>query len=201
MIGYNDGMHSLQTQQNKDMFENMFKNLNIAVTLLIVIAVIVLIQWRRRRSRSKNQLAHNQRAVYLQRQWLDPVIELLIVGGVIWSDLQNGWLPWLMVLLGIVVGLPIGVVRGKYMYVRSVGKGHKIVLERNAVEISIFIVLIAIKFVARAISSDPKSAINLIAVALLGMGIASSVGRVAYITIQHYSHSGDVKPDLAKNEK
>ena len=73
------------------------------------------------------------------------------------------------------------------MYVKSLGKGGKIVIERNAAEIGVLLVLIAIKIVAREISNRPTSLINLVAISLLGIGLASSVGRVIYITVQHYT--------------
>ena len=181
------GMDSLHSTHNIDMFKDMLRNFHPGIGLLVIIVVIVLLfRWRRRQSRAKHQLARNQRAVYLQRQWLDPVVELIIVGGVIWSDLQHGWLPWLALVVGIVIGLPLGAIRGRFMYVRSLGKGSKVVLERNAAEIGIFAALIAIKFAARAISTNPASALNLIALALLGIGVASSVGRVVFITARHY---------------
>lgn len=171
------------------MFKNMLRNFHPGIGLLaVVVVIIVAVRWGRRRSRAKHQLARNQRAVYLQRQWLDPVVELIIVGGVIWSDLQHGWLPWLALVVGVVIGLPLGAARGRFMYVRSLGQGSKVVLERNAAEIGIFVALIAIKLAARAISSNPTSALNLIALALLGIGVASSVGRVVYITVRHYQN-------------
>jgi hypothetical protein len=180
-------VNSLHSAQNISMFKDMLKNFHPSIILLVVVvAVILLFRWRRRQSRAKHNLERNQRAVYLQRQWLDPVVELIVVGGVIWNDLQHGWLPWLALIVGAVIGLPIGAIRGRFMYVRSLGKGSKVVLERNAAEIGILAALIAIKLAARAVSADPTSAINLVAVALLGVGIASSVGRVVFITIRHY---------------
>jgi phosphatidylglycerophosphate synthase len=139
--------------------------------------------------RKQHDLARNQRAVSIFQQWLDPVFEVLIVGGVIWTDLQHGLLPWLALAVGLAIGLPIGAIRGRFMYVRSIGKGGKIVVERNAAEISVLFVLIIIKLAAHKISAKPTSPINLIVVALLGVGLASSIGRVVYITVRHYQSS------------
>jgi hypothetical protein len=170
------------------------------IILIVIVggAVIFLNQTRRQTFKKQHDLKRNQRGVNIAQQWLDPILELTVVGGVIWSDLQHGWLPWVSLLLGLAVGIPVGIVRGRFMYVRSVTK-TKIVVERNAAEISILAILIVIKFVARSISAKPTSAINLIAIALLGIGLASSVGRVAYITVRHYQASRSI--DNSTNSK
>jgi len=166
----------------------MFKEARVLLVPVIIIALIAFRRSRRQKSRAKHNLARRERVVYIWQQWLDPIVELLVVGGVVWVDLEHGLLPWVAFLLGMVIGLPLGAIRGRFMFVRSLGEGHKhkIVLERNPAEIGVLLGLIVIKLVARAVSSSPTSAINLISVGLLGIGIASSLGRVAYITIRHY---------------
>ena len=167
----------------------------------IVFVPVILLAWimfrrsRRAQQRQKHGLSKRQRTVYVQQQWLDPVIELIVVGGVLWIDLQHGFLPWLALLIGVAIGGPLGIYRGRFMYVRSVEK-HKVVVERNLAEMLILLGLIAIKLAAHAISSNSNSLINLIAVGLLGIGIASSVGRVVYITVRHYQ-SQKSQPDAA----
>lgn len=165
---------------------------NAISTFILVIIIVVFVVWRRQRRqtlRQKHNLQRNQRTVHIAQQWLDPVIELVIVGGVIWSDLQHGWLPWLCFLIGGVIGLPIGALRGRFMYVRSIGKSGRIIIERNAAEIGILLVLVAIKLIAHKISAQPTSALNLLVIGLLGISLASSIGRVAYITTRHYQTS------------
>jgi hypothetical protein len=177
----------------------------IVPVLVIVVVLVIQVQVRSRQKqiRSDYNLAKNQRAIYIQRQWLDPVVELVIVGGVIWGDLQHGWLQWLLFLVGVVIGLPLGIVRGRNMYVGSIGKGikSKIVIERNLAEISILVVLIVIKLAAHAISADPSSPLNLAAIALLGVGIASSIGRVIYITVQHYRQPRREKAEQSSDKQ
>lgn len=169
------------------------------VIVIVIIAGIFILRRRRVGTvRKKNNLEKNQRTSYLARQWLDPVIELVIVGGVIWGDLQHGWLPWLVLLVGLAIGFPIGFIRGKYMYIGSIKGTGKVILERNMAEIGILVALIIVKTIAEHLHAKPTSPLILIVVGALGLSLASSVGRVVYITIRH--HKSDIGNDSTKPE-
>ena len=94
-----------------------------------------------------------------------------------------------VVTRNLVAGLTaplVSVKRIKVQTLRFVLGAGKVVLERNGTEVLILLVLVAIKLTTHALGTEPNAPLNLIVVGLLGISIASSVGRVAYITVEHY---------------
>lgn len=174
------------------------------INTLVIIAIIAIIFYVRRnrvgKMRQKNNLGKRERTTGIGRQMLDPVFELLVVGGAPWTDLQHGWLPWLILLVGFAIGFPLGFVRGRFMYKGSIKESGKVILERNAAEIGILVVLIAIKTYAEHLHAKPTSPLILIVIGALGISLASSVGRVTYIYIKYKNEQdkGSTKPALNK---
>jgi hypothetical protein len=152
----------------------------VALAVLLVLAVFAVL--RRRALRRRYHLDRRQRAVRLQQQWLEPVLALVVVAGVLWKDLAAGTGHVVAAVVGAVIGVALGALRGHYMLGRARRVGRHLVLERNWQEIAVIVVLLGLQMAQREIGNDSTGIIGLITTGLLAVGVMESLARVAYIT-------------------
>lgn len=169
-LRYNDGMKNA---------------VSLVTTLLIFAAIIAVVAWRWRRKkqlRERYDLQKGQRAVSIYQQWLDPVVALLVVGGLLWQDLLAGPGHIVVLVIGAAIGAGIGIARARLMYVSAVRQHGHLIVQRGKVEIGLLIALVVLKIYAHTLADTPNSVANLLVTGLLGADIAESTARVAYLT-------------------
>ncbi|SNS38402.1 hypothetical protein SAMN04488107_2327 [Geodermatophilus saharensis] len=154
------------------------------VALTVLLALAGWSFWRRRALRRRYHLGHRERAVRLQQQWLEPVVAVVVVAGVLAKDVAAGSAHLVALAVGGVVGAVLGVLRGRYLLGRARRVGNRLVLERTWQEVLLLVVLVVLQMVQRELSTESTSALALVSTALLSAGVVESVARVTYLTVR-----------------
>jgi hypothetical protein len=154
------------------------------VVLVVFAALLVVGQYRRRRLRRRYQLGRRQRAVRLSRQWLEPLVAVVAVAGVLAKDVAAGSAHIVAILAGGVIGAGLGLVRGRFMLGRARRIDGRLVLERNWQELAVIFLLVGLQMVQREVSDRSTSLFGLISSALLALGVLESMARVGYLTVR-----------------
>ncbi|WP_157936862.1 hypothetical protein, partial [Geodermatophilus chilensis] len=85
---------------------------------IVVLAVLVLLAaynvWRRRALRRRYHLGNRERAVRLQQQWIEPLVAVVLVGGVLAKDVAAGPAHLLALAVGGVIGAVLGESRSRW---------------------------------------------------------------------------------------
>jgi hypothetical protein len=122
--------------------------------------------------------------VRLSRQWLEPLVAVVAVAGVLAKDVAAGSAHIVAILAGGVIGAGLGLVRGRFMLGRARRIDGRLVLERNWQELAVIFLLVGLQMVQREVSDRSTSLFGLISSALLALGVLESVARVGYLTVR-----------------
>ncbi|MGY1673230.1 hypothetical protein [Geodermatophilus sp. SYSU D00710] len=168
---------------------------------VVVLAVLLLLAgysfWRRRVLRRRYHLGRRERAVRLQQQWLEPLVAVVLVAGVLAKDVAAGSAHLVALAIGGVVGAVLGVLRARYLLGRAHRVGNRLVLERNWQEMLLLVVLVVLQMAQRELSTESTSVLGLVSTALLSAGVVESVARVAYLTARARSATTQDPPGAA----
>lgn len=148
------------------------------VPLLVVMTVIDI-----RSSRYGRRVLHLPKGQYVRRlvmEVLDPVVEVLFIGVVLWQDLAHDGFHWLAGAVGVVAGYFLARYRAKIMYVRAVPEYKAIVSRRSVAEYLVLVLLIVVKFLSESTSLHSYWFSLLITAGLL-LVVSESALRVTFI--------------------
>jgi hypothetical protein len=109
---------------------------------------------------------------------LEPWIEIVLVGVLLWDDLAKDYQHWIAAAVGLVPGVIFGIHRARVMYVRAVPEFHAVVLVRDLVGDAAIVVLIVIRVVAET-GFRTSAGFNLALTLLLSLAISESLVRAA----------------------
>ena len=114
------------------------------LTYLIILAILALVIFRNVRPQTMS----------ISRIWLTPIILLVLVGVSFWAtaiELPPGtlWLPALAVAIGLAIGIPFGILRGRHSKMRAGKKPRTIVVEPSAITLILFFVAFGARYAIR----------------------------------------------------
>lgn len=159
-----------------------------ALSGAVLIVVVVALLWQTRKGRKvstarKVELAQGERFRQLRMEQLEPVIDVFLVGTILWADLTRNVDHVIAGAIGLVPGIAFGLYRAKLMYVRSVPELQGVVLRRSLNEYIAVAVLLIVKYLAEDHGVLPNTGwFSLLVTALLAFVVAESIGRSVVIT-------------------
>lgn len=127
-------------------FDNTWLLLAYLSPLIVVMTVIDI-----RGSLYGRRILHLPKGNYVRRlllEALDPVMEVLFIGVVLWHDLTRDPWHWLAGGVGVIAGFFVARYRAKIMYVRPLPEYQAIIVRRSFAEYLVLVFLIAVKFLS-----------------------------------------------------
>lgn len=127
-------------------FDNTWLLLAYLSPLIVVMTIVDI-----RGSLYGRRILHLPKGNYVRRlilEALDPVMEVLFIGVVLWHDLTRDPWHWLAGGLGVVAGFFVARYRAKIMYVRPLPEYQAIIVRRSFAEYLVLVFLITVKFLS-----------------------------------------------------
>jgi hypothetical protein len=123
---------------------------------------------------------------------LDPVMELLFIGVVLWRDLTSD--PWHMVAggAGIVGGYFLARYRARIMYVRALPEYQAIIVRRSFAEYIVVVFLITVKLLSENTAID-NYAVSLFITAGLMLLLSESALRISMVYRRYRRETVDAR--------
>jgi hypothetical protein len=158
----------------------------IALVLLLALLIVDI-----RYIRASRKLA--QQLELPKGQWLrpvktlvfDPVIELLVIGVVLFQDVIQNWEHMLVGAIGAVAGIAFGHYRYRIQYVRALPEYKAIIFVRSRAEYIALGALVLLRFAAEQHRIPVVGALTLLITALLALIVFESIGR-AWFSYRRY---------------
>ncbi len=157
------------------------------LTLAALVTIAMMVRRGRLQSRSV-QLAPRERIRPLAITLLDPLISVLIIGQFVWHlvGLSSGHV--LAAILGALLGVGIGYVRARIMFVRALRATRSIVLCRSGLEYGLVLILIILRSAEGPIEHSASSLAQWALTALATLALVEAVARSGFI-VQRYFDS------------
>jgi hypothetical protein len=123
---------------------------------------------------------------------LDPVMELLFIGAVLWRDLSSD--PWHMLAggAGIVGGYFLARYRARIMYVRALPEYQAIIVRRSFAEYIVVVFLITVKLLSENTSIE-NYAVSLFITAGLMLLLSESALRISMVYRRYRRETVDAR--------
>jgi hypothetical protein len=123
---------------------------------------------------------------------LDPVIELLFIGAVLWRDLSSD--PWHMLAggVGIVGGYFLARYRARIMYVRALPEYQAIIVRRSFAEYIVVVFLITVKLLSENTTLE-NYAVSLFITAGLMLLLSESALRITLVYRRYRRETVDAR--------
>ena len=114
------------------------------LTYLVILAALALVIFRNIRPQTMN----------VSRLWTVPVVLLVLAGVSFWATALETppsmlWLPILAVIIGLAIGIPFGILRGRHSKMRAGEKAGTIVVEPSPITLILFFVAFAARYLVR----------------------------------------------------
>lgn len=109
---------------------------------IIVIGMLLFLRIRRMRKASR---------LRVERLWMLPAFYALLVAAIFWSHPPHG-MTWLYIMLGLLVGVPLGWYRGKLMRISVDPDTHEISQQASPAAMLFIVALIVLRYAARSIA-------------------------------------------------
>jgi hypothetical protein len=123
---------------------------------------------------------------------LDPVMELLFIGAVLWRDLSSD--PWHMLAggVGIVGGYFLARYRARIMYVRALPEYQAIIVRRSFAEYIVVVFLITVKLLSENTTLE-NYAVSLFITAGLMLLLSESALRISMVYRRYRRETVDAR--------
>jgi hypothetical protein len=123
---------------------------------------------------------------------LDPVMELLFIGAVLWRDLSSD--PWHMLAggAGIVGGYFLARYRARIMYVRALPEYQAIIVRRSFAEYIVVVFLITVKLLSENTTLE-NYAVSLFITAGLMLLLSESALRISMVYRRYRRETVDAR--------
>ena len=114
------------------------------LSYLIILAALALVIFRNLRPQT----------LTISRLWLVPAILLLLVAVSFWATAMELpsmqlWIPAVAVAIGLAVGIPFGLLRGRHSKIRAGDKPGTIIVQPSAITLILFFVAFAARYLIR----------------------------------------------------
>ncbi len=159
-----------------------------ALNFDLIVAAALLVRKGRLHPAAKD-LEPRQRIRPLALELLDPLIAVALVGPLLWHELAKGVSYVGMALLGAAVGVAIGVLRARVMFVRALPQSRSVILTRSTAEYLLLGLLFVLKLSEDAIDRVHSGPFTLVLTALLALAVVESFGRSIAITLTYRRES------------
>ncbi len=157
--------------------------MDVLVTVGLLWVVVVGIWWARRKGKADEEfvdIAAGQDLRLLAIVVLEPWIEIVLVGVLLWDDLSKDYQHWIAAAVGLVPGVIFGIHRARVMFVRAVPEFKAVVLVRDVLGDAAIVILILVRVVAET-GFRASASFNLALTLLLSLAISESLVRAALI--------------------
>jgi hypothetical protein len=158
--------------------------------IFVLIAAAALLVRKGRLDPAAKDLERRQRIRPLELEWLDPLIVGAVVGPLLWHDLTKGLSYVGLGLLGAAVGLAIGALRARVMFVRALPQSRSVILTRSTAEYLLLGLLLVLKLSEDAVDRVHSPTFTLVLTALLAVAVVESLSRSIAITFKYRSELG-----------
>ena len=150
------------------------------LTLAALVTISLLVRRGRLQSRS-SQLAPRERIRPLAITLLDPLISVLIIGQFVWHLASLSDTHVLGAVLGALLGVGIGYVRARIMFVRAIRTTRSVVLRRSGLEYGLVLVLVILRSTEGPIERSASSLAQWALTALATLALVEAVARSSFI--------------------
>lgn len=165
----------------------------LVLDLIGLVILIVLLVWDLKLISDSRKLAKGMGLP--KGQWLrlvktlpfDPVVELLVVGIVLYKDIVQNWQHVLAAVLGAAIGIVVGRYRYRIQYVRAVPEYKAIVFVRSREEYIALTILILVRFAAEQHRIPIVGPLTLLITFLLALIVVESISRSTF-AYRRYKH-------------
>ncbi len=149
------------------------------VTLgIFAFGVISLLLYGRSRSvQKKVALEKGQRVRLMALEWMEPMLEILIVLGLLWADLSDNAGHLVAAAIGAVVGAFFGRWRAQILWVRAEPTLKAVVMKRSWAEYLAFALLIIVKVLSESFTAK-SGWLSWVLTAAVALVVAEAVTRV-----------------------
>ena len=139
-------------------------------TYVVIVAILALVIFRNLRPQT----------LTMSRLWLMPAVLLLLVGISFWATAVQApvgalWIFGVAILIGLALGVPFGIVRGRHSKVRAGKKQGTIVVEQSAITLILFLVAFGARYAIRLFVPSAGPAAIALADGFLAFAIASVI--------------------------
>jgi hypothetical protein len=162
-----------------------------ALIIVLIVAAALLVRKGRLDPAAKD-LERRQRIRPLALEWLDPLIAGALVGPLLWHELAKGFSYVGVGLLGAALGIAIGLLRARVMFVRALPESRSVILTRSTAEYLLLGVLLVLKLSEDAVDRVHSGPFTLVLTALLALAVVESLSRSVAITLRYRSESGSL---------
>jgi hypothetical protein len=171
-------------------FDNTWLLLAYLSPLIVVMTIIDI-----RGSLYGRRVLHLPKGNFVRRlvlEALDPVMELLFIGVVLWRDLTSD--PWHMVAggAGIVGGYFLARYRARIMYVRPLPEYQAIIVRRSFAEYIVVVFLITVKLLSENTAIE-NYAVSLFITAGLMLLLSESALRISMVYRRYRRETVDAR--------
>lgn len=170
----------------------------VVVFLVLLAAFVVDLRWvavSRRLGRTLD-LPKGQYLRLVRTLSIDPVMDLLVVGAILWGDLTRNWEHAAAAAVGAAIGLAVGRYRFRIQYVRSVPEHHAVVMVRSRAEYVALVVLLLVRAAAEQHQIPVNGALTLLVTLLLSVCVLESIGRaVSFLRQYRRDTATGLRPD------
>lgn len=153
--------------------------------VLVILVVIAILRSRSIRQNRDVVLAPRERLRPLAITLFDPLVSIVLIGGVLWDLMTRSPEHVLAATLGALAGIPIGLARAKVMYVRAVKESKSVVFRRSGIEYGLLALLLALRIAESSISHLHNSLATDALTALIGLAVAESIARAVAIVLKY----------------
>lgn len=155
------------------------------IALYGLLAVMLVLVRKGRRDPAAKDLPKGQRVRPLILEALDPILSVVVVGGLLVHELGRGWTHVAAALLGAAVGIPIGMARARVMFVRALVATRAVVLRRSGPEYELLGLLLVLRAAEQPLSRITAGPATLALSALLGLALYESFVRAGGIIVRY----------------
>jgi hypothetical protein len=150
------------------------------ISLVALIAITVLVRRGRLQSKSAT-LAPGERLRPLAITLLDPVVSVIIIGQFVLHFANASTIRVVAMALGAALGIAIGYLRARIMFVRAVKETTSVVLRRSGLEYGLVAVLILLRLLETSIATSQSSAAIAGVTGLAVLAAVEAIARSAFI--------------------
>lgn len=160
---------------------------NTAETVVTYGVLITMLVLRRRTQTHPAQqtLVKGERLRPVLITALDPVLSGLFAGPLLWHLAAHSAPHLAAAVAGGAVGVPIGLLRARVMFVRAVPSAQGVVFRRSPMEYGLLSLLLVLRLLEGSIEHFKTGPLTYVVAALVGLAIVESVTRAAGIIVRY----------------
>lgn len=151
-------------------------DVQLVFTLLFLVVAFSLVRKSRSDTRAAT-LPPRQRIRPVLLEMLDPLLAIIVVGPVLAHELNVDAWHVLAGLVGMLTGVPIGLLRSRVQYVRAIKSAKSVVLVRSRAEYALIFLLVILRSSESSIQQNHSTSLTLLFALLLALPIGESCAR------------------------